>query len=47
MTTYEIAKAAAWEIYSAEVELAGDNYNLRAFAFANYNRAIQSALEVA
>ena len=46
MTNYEIAKVAAWEIYSVEAGLAGNNYSLRAIAFAKYNLALQNALEV-
>jgi hypothetical protein len=46
MTTYESAKLDAWVIYSEETTAAGDNYNARAIALANYYRALENALKV-
>ena len=45
MTTYQTLKAAALEIYATECKAAKDNYNKRAVALANYNRALGEALK--
>jgi hypothetical protein len=45
MTTYETAKLAAWVVYADETEAAGDNYNARAIALANFYRALENALK--
>jgi hypothetical protein len=47
MTTYETAKLDAWVIYAEETTAAGDDYNARATALANYYRALELALKVA
>jgi hypothetical protein len=46
MTTYETIKLDAWVTYANETEAAGDDYNGRAIALANYYRALENALKV-
>jgi hypothetical protein len=45
MQVYQILKAAALEVYATECKVAQDNYNKRAIALANYNRALGEALK--
>jgi hypothetical protein len=45
MSTYETLKFDAWVIYAEETQAAGDNYNARAIALANYYRALEVALK--
>ena len=45
MTNYEKTKLSAWVIYAEETAAAGDNYNARAKALANFYRALETALE--